>query len=71
MNTHRKHTDPSRVTAINDTPAKDAGGSNDATLPGLDPIRGAKIRDRIMAGAYDSLSVVDMVARKLLEAGDV
>ena len=33
--------------------------------------RVAELRSRILAGAYDSLSVVDTVARRLLDSGDL
>jgi hypothetical protein len=38
---------------------------------GLDPARAAKIRGRILSGAYDTLEVVDAVARRLLDSGDL
>jgi negative regulator of flagellin synthesis FlgM len=38
---------------------------------GLDPARAARIRGRILSGAYDTLEVVDAVARRLLDTGDV
>ncbi len=38
---------------------------------GLDPARAARIRDRVLSGAYDTLEVVDAVARRLLDSGDL
>ena len=37
----------------------------------LDPARAARIRGRILNGAYDTLEVVDAVARRLLDSGDL
>jgi hypothetical protein len=38
---------------------------------GLDPARAARIRGRVLSGAYDTLEVVDAVARRLLDSGDL
>jgi hypothetical protein len=38
---------------------------------GLDPARAARIRERVLNGAYDTLEVVDAVARRLLDSGDL
>lgn len=38
---------------------------------GLDPARADRIRGRILSGAYDTLEVVDAVARRLLDSGDL
>ena len=38
---------------------------------GLDPARAARIRGRILSGAYDTLEVVDAVSRRLLDSGDL
>ena len=38
---------------------------------GLDPARASRIRGRILSGAYDTLEVVDTVARRLLDSGDL
>jgi negative regulator of flagellin synthesis FlgM len=43
----------------------------DDAASGLDPARAAKIRGRILSGAYDTLEVVDAVARRLLDSGDL
>ena len=37
----------------------------------LDPARASRIRDRVLSGAYDTLEVVDAVARRLLDSGDI
>jgi negative regulator of flagellin synthesis FlgM len=37
----------------------------------LDPARADAIRGRILSGAYDTLEVVDAVARRLLDTGDL
>lgn len=37
----------------------------------LTPERIAEIRERILSGAYNSLEVVDQVARKMLASGDI
>jgi hypothetical protein len=37
----------------------------------LTPARAASIRGRVLSGAYDTLEVVDSVARRLLESGDL
>jgi len=38
---------------------------------GLDPARADAIRGRVLGGAYDTLEVVDAVARRLLDSGDL
>jgi hypothetical protein len=38
---------------------------------GMDPGRVQRIRGRILSGAYDTLKVVDAVARRLLDADDL
>jgi hypothetical protein len=45
-------------------------GAADVSAP-LDPTRAARIRDRVLSGAYDTLEVVDAVARRLLVSGDL
>ena len=37
----------------------------------LTPERIAEVRERIFSGAYNSLDVVDQVARKMLASGDI
>jgi negative regulator of flagellin synthesis FlgM len=46
--------------------ARDGGEARE-----LDPARAARIRGRILSGAYDTLEVVDAVARRLLDSGDL
>ena len=48
---------------------KDDGAK--AASSGLDPARAERIRGRILSGAYDTLEVVDAVARRLLDSGDL
>ena len=43
----------------------------DATRGELTPERISEIRERILSGAYNSLEVVDQVARKMLASGDI
>jgi hypothetical protein len=38
---------------------------------GLTPARAATIRGRVLSGAYDTLEVVDSVARRLIDSGDL
>ena len=38
---------------------------------GLDPVRASHIRHRVLSGAYDSLDVVDTVARRRMPSGDL
>lgn len=45
-----------------------ARGNSDA---GLSPERTAQIRQRVLDGAYNSLAVVDEVARRVLGSGDL
>lgn len=45
-----------------------ARGNPDA---GLTPERTAQIRQRVLDGAYNSLAVVDEVARRILGSGDL
>ena len=42
-----------------------------AETEGLSPERIAQIRSRILEGAYNSVEVVDQVARRMLERGDI
>ena len=46
--------------------AKGAEGSGEMSAD-----RVAELRERVLSGAYNSLDVVDKVARRLLDAGDV
>ena len=47
--------------------AQAAGGAQGA----LTPERVAEVRERILSGAYNSLEVVEQVARKMLASGDI
>lgn len=47
-----------------------AQGSHDAS-ESLTPERIAEVRERILSGAYNSLDVVDQVARRMLSGGDI
>lgn len=46
------------------------GADNAQATSGVDPARADRIRGRILSGAYDTLEVVDTVARRLLDSGD-
>ena len=46
-------------------------GATDQASATLSPERLAEIRQRIQSGAYDSLAVVDEVARRILDRGDL
>lgn len=61
---------PDQVATLRAGRALAAGG--DAPIrPSLDPVRIARIRARILSGAYASLEVVDALARRLLDSGDL
>ncbi len=52
----------------------DAGramSAQDSQVSDLDPRQEAVIRQRIVDGAYDSLEIVDQVARRILSSGDL
>jgi negative regulator of flagellin synthesis FlgM len=50
----------------------DAGRARAANAAsGLDPARAAQIRQRVLDGAYNSLDIVDKVARRVLDSGDL
>lgn len=48
-----------------------ASAGHAAEAEGLSPARVAEIRGRILEGAYNSVEVVDQVARRMLERGDI
>ncbi len=49
-----------------------AKGGSDAGAPaGMSAERLAELRQRVMSGAYNSLEVVDQVARRMLDVGDI
>jgi len=47
------------------------GGQAAPRSGSLDPARAAQIRQRVLGGAYDTLEVVDAVARRVLSSGDL
>ena len=51
--------------------ARAKGGSEAASQSSLDPAKADRIRSRILSGAYDTVEVVDAVARRLIATGDV
>jgi hypothetical protein len=62
--------DRSDKVQISDAGRALAARDGDATS-GLSPARAASIRGRVLSGAYDTLEVVDSVARRLLDSGDL
>lgn len=58
--------DAGRALAARETEALDAKGRAELT-----PERVGEIRQRILEGAYNSMEVVDEVARRMLERGDI
>jgi anti-sigma28 factor (negative regulator of flagellin synthesis) len=54
---------------ISDAGRARAAGSD--SVSGLDPDRVAQIRQNILTGAYNSLDVVDKVASRILDSGDL
>jgi hypothetical protein len=51
--------------------ASTQAGAPDSTRAPLDPVRTAEIRERILAGVYNSPDVVAQVARRMLASGDI
>ena len=64
-------TDRSDKVQISDAGRALAARGGDRAQSELDPVRAAGIRDRILSGAYDTIEVVDAVARRLLASGDL
>jgi negative regulator of flagellin synthesis FlgM len=66
---------PSSVDRTDKVQISDAGralAARDGSEAGsLDPARAERIRERVLSGAYDTLEVVDAVARRLLDSGDI
>jgi len=65
---------PSSVDRSDKVSISDAGralAARDGDGVSLDPSRAANIRERVLSGAYDTLEVVDAVARRLLDSGDL
>ena len=63
--------DRSDKVQISDAGRALAARGDTAQSVGLDPARAARIRQRVLSGAYDTLEVVDAVARRLLGSGDL
>ncbi|HEX5579932.1 MAG TPA: hypothetical protein VFX39_00050 [Gemmatimonadaceae bacterium] len=53
--------------------AAQAGGADASAEAGreMTPERLTELRQRVLGGAYDSLAIVDQVARRMLQSGDV
>jgi hypothetical protein len=49
------------------------GGTGESAAAGgeMSPDRVNELRQRVLSGAYDSLAVVDQVARRMLQSGDI
>lgn len=64
---------PSDKVEISESARKLAASSGSVEAPRGDfsPERVAMIREKILSGAYNSLEVVDQVARKMLASGDI
>lgn len=82
MHSQSKHPAARRLVVVSDF--RWAADSDESELPdpprprvgpaevrSLDSAQKARIRSRIIGGAYDSLGVVDAVARRLLDHGDL
>jgi negative regulator of flagellin synthesis FlgM len=63
--------DRSDKVQISDAGRALAARDGDTQASGLTPSRADAIRGRILSGAYDTLDVVDAVARRLLDSGDL
>ena len=48
-----------------------AGGLQGSEASGLSAERTAELRRKVLEGAYNSMSVVDQVAQRILDRGDV
>ena len=57
--------------SISDAGRALAARESGADMSAADPARVGRIRDRVLNGAYDTLEVVDAVARRLLVSGDL
>ena len=67
---------PSSVDRTDKVSISDAGRALSARDGGtagasLDPARASQIRGRVLNGAYDTLDVVDAVARRIVDSGDL
>jgi hypothetical protein len=63
--------DRSDKVQISDAGRALAARGSDRAAADLDPARAATVRHRILSGAYDTVQVVDAVARRLLASGDL
>ena len=63
--------DRSDKVQISDAGRALAARGSDLAAADLDPARAATVRHRILSGAYDTVQVVDAVARRLLASGDL
>jgi flagellin-specific chaperone FliS len=66
---HAAAFDGARITGTEHA-SMQAGAAGSTRIP-LDPVRTAEIRERILAGAYNSPDVVAQVARRMLASGDI
>jgi hypothetical protein len=64
-------TDRSDKVQISDAGRALAAREADGKVGSFDSTRAEQIRSRVLYGAYDSLEVVDALARRLLESGDL
>jgi len=48
-----------------------AQGAEAPAAEGMSPERLAELRQRVLGGAYNSLAVVDQIARRMIQGGDV
>ena len=64
-------TAPSDSVDISDAGRALAARGGQSGTSTLDPTRAAQIRERVLNGAYDTLEVVDAVARRVLSSGDL
>ncbi len=62
---------PARVDRVEISDAGRALAAKGAEGGEMSAERVAELRQRVLGGAYNSLDVVDQVARRLLDAGDV
>ena len=62
---------PARTDSVQISDAARALAGGEAAGGPLTPERTAELRKKVLEGAYNSLNVVDHVAKKLLERGDV
>ncbi|MCC6243377.1 MAG: flagellar biosynthesis anti-sigma factor FlgM [Gemmatimonadaceae bacterium] len=56
---------------ISDAGRSMAGRMEQQQRDAFDPERVAELRSRVLTGAYNSLDVVDQVARRILSRGDI